>query len=107
LETDRSAEARRELERNLELDSRHSAAIELLIDSMILTHDEESAAALMRSVHVRNIPHPADLHLEIAAALEDHARMESAAEQYSLVLSEKVSDSGRRRAELGLSRTRK
>jgi Tfp pilus assembly protein PilF len=104
LESDRAPEARVELERNMELDGRNPDALALLIDTMILTHDEDSAVSVMRSLHLRNVQHASGLHLEIASALRMHSRVEMAAEQYSLVLQESSSESEKREAEMSLSR---
>jgi Tfp pilus assembly protein PilF len=104
LETNRPAEARPELERNLEFDPRYSSAIELLVESMILTGDEDAASSLVTSLHRRNIQHSPQLHLEIGVALEQHSRFESAAEQYSQAFSETSSDSDRNEATRGLLR---
>jgi Tfp pilus assembly protein PilF len=104
LESNRLVEARIELERNLELDGRNPSAFELLVASMISTHDEDSAVLLMHSLHRRKIRHAPGLHLKLASVLEGHLRIEGAAEQYSLVLQENSSESERREAEVGLSR---
>jgi tetratricopeptide (TPR) repeat protein len=104
LESERLPEARLELERNIQLDGGHSSAIELLVETTVRMHDEDSAVSLMRSLHLKNIKHAALLHLEIGSALERHSKVELAAEQYSLLLKENSSESERREAELGLSR---
>ena len=104
LETNRPAEARPELERNLEFEPNHSSAIELLVESMIVTGDEDAASSLMTSLHRRNIQHSPQLHLEIGMALEQDSRFESAAEQYSQAFSEASSDSDRNGATRGLIR---
>jgi Tfp pilus assembly protein PilF len=93
LETNRPAEARPELERDLELDPSHSPAIELLVESMIRTGDEDDASSFMISLHQRQIQHSPVLHLEIGMALERHSRFELAAEQYSEAFSETSSES--------------
>jgi tetratricopeptide (TPR) repeat protein len=104
LDTSRPIEARCELERDVQLDPRNSDAIELLVESMIRTYDEDAAIALLSSAHKSNIPHPVQLHLEIAFVLEKHSRLELAYEQYSLVLKEDPSESERRQANAGLLR---
>jgi tetratricopeptide (TPR) repeat protein len=104
LETNRPLEARRELERDIQLDPRNSAAIELLVESMIRTYDDDAAIAQTSSADNSNIPHPVQLHLEIAFVLEKHSRLELAYEQYSIVLKEGASESERRQANAGLLR---
>jgi Tfp pilus assembly protein PilF len=107
LESNRLPEARTELERHLELDGHNPDALALLINTMLLTHDEDSAVSLMSSVHRRNIQHASALHLEIASALEMHSRLEMAAEQYSFVLQEHSSQSEMREAEARLLRLKR
>ena len=104
LETKRPIEARRELERNLQLNPRYSPAMELLVESMIVTHDEDAAIALMKSVHQKHVDHAAQLHLEIGQALEQHSRLPAASEQYRFVLRERASERERQQARAGLSR---
>jgi Tfp pilus assembly protein PilF len=104
LETNRPLEARRELERNLQLNPGYPPAIQLLVESMIQTDDEEAAVALMNSADKKNIQHSVQLHLEIAFALEKLSRLELASEQYSLVLKENADESERQEAKAGLAR---
>jgi Tfp pilus assembly protein PilF len=105
LELDRAPEARQELQRAVDLQSGHMPAIELLIDAMLTIHDENSAVSLVHSLHSRGVDHPAQLHLEIGAELENHGMFRLAAEQYSLVLKDRFSDSDRQAAGGGRRRT--
>ena len=104
LETDRTLEGRHELERTLQLSPRDRPAIELLVESMILTHDEDAAVALMSSVDKNKIQHPVQLHLEIGFTLENHDKLELAYGQYFQVLKENASGSESRLARAGLVR---
>ena len=104
LETSRPLEARRELERNLQLNPGYPPGIELLVESMIQTDDEDAAVTLMNSAEKKTIQHSVQLHLEIAFALERHSKFELASEQYSLVLKENASDSEAQEAKAGLAR---
>jgi Tfp pilus assembly protein PilF len=74
LESNRAPEARKELERSLKLGAGTSSTIELLVESMILTHDEDSAVSFVRSLHLKNIAHAPGLHLEIGSALESSSK---------------------------------
>jgi len=106
LESNRASEARRELERSLELGEGTSSAIELLVESMLVTNDLDSALSLMRSLHLKHFMHSPGLHLKIGSALEDLSQSELASDQYSLVLTENASESERRNAESALSRVK-
>jgi Tfp pilus assembly protein PilF len=103
-ESSRPAEAKEELQRVLQLDSRHAAANELLAESMLMTNEEGPAAALMRSLHQRHVYHRASLHLEIAAQLEARGMFELAIEQYELALADAPSPDERTSAQGGVSR---
>ena len=104
LESSRPAEAKEELQRVLELDSRHAPANQLLAESMLMTHDGGSAALLLRSLHQRHVDHPASLHVEIGSELEAHGMFDLALEQYEFALADASSPAERTNAELGLSR---
>jgi Tfp pilus assembly protein PilF len=104
LESNRISEARMELERSLELGYSKDSAIVLLVESMFLTNDEASAALVIRSIHLKRVAHTPGLHLELGSALEDLSKLQLAAEQYSLVLTENASQGERLMAEAALSR---
>jgi tetratricopeptide (TPR) repeat protein len=106
LESNRPSEAKLELWRAVELEPENMTAIELLVESMLMTRDEVSAAALVRSLHGRNARHSAGLHLGIASALTDHGMIDLAIEQCSLVLQDGPTFSERLEAEAFLSRLR-
>ena len=104
LETSRPLEAEVHLQHELNLDMRNASAVQLLVECMLSTHEEDSGVALMKSLHLKKIMHSAFLHMAVGHALEDHTRFELAAEQYSLALNELSSDTERREAEAALSR---
>jgi tetratricopeptide (TPR) repeat protein len=107
VELNRPAEATLHLRDALNSDAHDVFAIELLVDSMLSTHDEDSAVGLMRSLDSKNVVHPAELHLRIGAALEDHSQNELATEQYSLVIQESSSETERSEAAVAISRVRR
>lgn len=86
LECNRPKEARAELQRAFELDSESIATVELLVDSMLMTHDTKSAVSLTESLHRRGLKYPARIDLQIAAELRKAGMVELAAKQYSLAL---------------------
>jgi tetratricopeptide (TPR) repeat protein len=104
LESKRPMEAKGHLKEAIELDPAHLPSIELLVDSMLATHDEQAAATLLESVHQRNRDHPAGLHLEIASAMKEDGSGEGALAQYRRVFDDNPSPSERREAELALWR---
>ena len=106
LESNRPSEAKLELWRAVELEPENMTAIELLVESMLITRDEESAASLVRSLHGRNAKHSAGLHLRIASTLTDHGMIDLAIEQCSLVFQDGPSLSEHLQAEAFLSRLR-
>ena len=103
LESNRPYEARTELQKALEVDAENLTALDLLLESMLVTDDEMSAVSLVRSLHRRSTKHPAHLHLEIASTLNGHGMIDLAAEQYSLVLQDGPSLSERLEAEAALA----
>jgi hypothetical protein len=97
-------EAKSELALSVDLGYQNPAAIDLLVQSMLETHDEDSAVLLVRSLHGRHIGHALGLHLEIGSALERLSKVELAIEQYSLALKENPAESDRKKAEIALQR---
>ena len=106
LESNRPSEARIELQKAVEIDAENLTATELLLESMLVTHDESSAVSLARSLHRKGAKHPARFHLKIASALEEHGMVDLQAEEYSTLLQDEPSPSEKLQAEAFLSRLR-
>ena len=104
LESNRQLEAKSELTLSVDLGYQNPAAIDLLVQSMLETHDEDSAVLLVRSLHRTHIGHAPGLHLEIGSALERLSKAELAIDQYSLALKENPTESDRKKAEIALQR---
>src|SRR5262245_47533973 len=104
LEMKRPLEAKTELRRATELNSRHLPSIELFVDSMLATHDEASAATFLEEIDKRQVDHPVSLHLEVATAMQQDGALIPAADQYKVVLRHSPSPSERSQAELALWR---
>ena len=66
---------------------------------MLETHDEDSAAQLVRSLHLKHIGHAPGLHFRIGSALERLSKAELAIGQYSEALKENPMESDRKKAE--------
>jgi Tfp pilus assembly protein PilF len=79
LECNKPAEAKQALQRALELDkeSESVATIELLVDSMLLTHDVQSAISLTESLQRKGVKYPARIDLGIAWELYQEGKVES------------------------------
>lgn len=81
LECNKPVEAKEELQRALELDneseSESVATVELLVDSMLLTHDTASAISLTESLHRKGVKYPARIDLRIASELRKEGKVET------------------------------
>lgn len=95
--------ARAELEKAFALANENAAVAELLLESMLQTHDEVSAVSLVRSLHGRRVVHPARIHLRIARELKTHGLFELASEQYSFAVQDDPSRTERHELETGFS----
>jgi tetratricopeptide (TPR) repeat protein len=104
LESNRQSEAKSEFALSLDLGYENPSAVELLVQSMLETHDEDSAVSVVRSLHWKHIRHAPGLHLEIGSALERVSKPELAIEQYSVALKENPMESDRKKAETALLR---
>jgi len=104
LECNRPTEARAELQRAFELDS-SIATVELLVDSMLMTHDTNSAVSFTESLHRKGLKYPARIDLQIARELRKEGMTGLAAEQYSLALEDEPSLLEQHEAETAISRT--
>ena len=104
LEENRAVEAEDELQVAVSLQPEHLQAVELLLDSMVATDDETSAIKLLGSLHSDHRIHPAQLHLELGAALRERGMRDEAIEQFRFVFSDQPSPSERWEAQLALWR---
>ena len=103
MELHRNAEAKNELQLAFDSDPQNIEAMQLLLDSMLMTHDELSAEQLARSLHQLGIPHPGRIHANLGTALTAHSMLVLAAKQYATLLQEGSSDAERAHAEAALT----
>lgn len=103
LEANRPVEAKVELQKAFELNHRNDAAADLLVDSMLMMHDTDSAILLANSLERSGFGDLARIHLRIASELSKQGMVELAVEQYSLVLRDEASPLERHEAETAIS----